>query len=287
MTYWFYRTMAILPLSLKYAIAGVFVFFVQHIIRYRRSTVDSNLAKAFPDESLRWRQNIRSKFYRQFVDTAMETFHGWRISESELRERMTLSGWEALAMESSGELPPGIILTAHHANWEWLMQRASLEVAAPLDAVYKPLHDRGADRFALETRGRWGGTLVTMKAAPRHVLKHRRHPRVLALLADQSPGKRESVHWTTFMNQPTGFFMGPATLAKLTGHPVYFARSFRTQQGRYHVTLELLFDDPANITEADIVERYVRCVEETIKAQPESYLWSNRRWKRSPPDTAN
>jgi len=28
----------------------------------------------------------------------------------------------------------------------------------------------------------------------------------------------------------------------------------------------------------------VRCVEDTIKAQPESYLWSNRRWKRSPPD---
>ena len=287
MTYWFYRSMAVVPLTLKYGIARIFVFLVEHIIRYRRSTVDSNLAKAFPDESLRWRQNIRSKFYRQFVDTAMETFHGWRISESELRERMTLSGWEALAVESSGELPPGIILTAHHANWEWLMQRASLEVAAPLDAVYKPLHDKGADRFALETRGRWGGTLVTMKAAPRHVLKHRRHPRVLALLADQSPGKRESVHWTTFMNQPTGFFMGPATLAKLTGHPVYFARSFRTQQGRYHVTLELLFDDPANITEADIVERYVRCVEETIKAQPESYLWSNRRWKRSPPDTAN
>ena len=164
------------------------------------------------------------------------------------------------------------------------MQRASLEVAAPLDAGYKPLHDKGADRFALETRGRWGGTLVTMKAAPRHVLKHRRHPRVLALLADQSPGKRESVYWTTFLNQPTGFFMGPATLAKLTGHPIYFARGFRTERGRYQVTLELLFDDPSSATEDEIVERYVRCVEDTIKAQPESYLWSNRRWKRSPPD---
>lgn len=78
--------------------------------------------------------------------------------------------------------------------------------------------------------------------------------------------------------------MGPATLAKLTGHPIYFARGFRTERGCYHVTLELLFDDPSNATEDDIVERYVRCVEDTIKAQPESYLWSNRRWKRSPPD---
>lgn len=282
MSYWFYRAMALLPLRLKYGLASGLAFLVQHVIRYRLKTIDSNLAKAFPDKPESWRREVRSNFYRQFIDTAFETFHGWRMSESELRGRMTLSGWEALA-DSGGTPSGGIILTAHHANWEWLMQRASLEVAAPLDAVYKPLHDKGADRFALESRGRWGGTLVTMKAAPRHVLKHRRHPRVLALLADQSPGNRGSVHWTTFMNQPTSFFMGPATLAKLTGYPIFFARGYRKTRGRYHVELELLFEDPSAVTEADIVERYVRCVEDTIAAQPESYLWSNRRWKQRPP----
>ena len=102
MTYWFYRTMAVLPLTLKYAIAGVFVFLVEHIIRYRRTTIDSNLAKAFPDESLRWRQNVRARFYRQFIDTAMETFHGWRISEAELKERMMLSPFRSLCISVLG-----------------------------------------------------------------------------------------------------------------------------------------------------------------------------------------
>ena len=282
MTYWIYRTIAALPLSISYRLARVLAWLTERVFKYRVATVDQNLRRSFPCKSEAWYATTRHRFYQQFADVTVEAVYGWRMPRNELEERMTITGWEPL-ISPDGEPPkPGILLSIHHNNWEWLTQRASAAATAPLDGVYKPLHDRGADRFALESRGKWGATLVTMKGVSRNVLKNRRTPRVLALLADQSPGKREAIHWTQFLNQTTAFFMGPATLARLTKYPVYFARTQRLSQGRYHAELLTICEEPGTMSENELIEKYVALAEETIRMQPESYLWTNRRWKLEP-----
>ena len=37
------------------------------------------------------------------------------------------------------------------------------------------------------------------------------------------------------------------------------------------------------MSESELIEKYVALAEETIRLQPESYLWTNRRWKLEPP----
>ena len=283
MTYWIYRAISALPLSISYRLARLLAWLAQRLFKYRVATVDQNLRRSFPDQSEAWCATTRHRFYQQFADITVETIYAWRMPRDELEQRMTITGWEPL-ISADGESPkPGIVLSIHHNNWEWLTQRASGTVTAPLDGIYKPLHDRGADRFALESRGKWGATLVKMKDVSRHVLKNRRTPRVLALLADQSPGEREAIHWTRFLNQATAFFMGPATLARLTKYPVYFARTQRLSQGRYHAELLTICTEPGTMSESELIEKYVALAEETIRRQPESYLWTNRRWKLAPP----
>ena len=283
MTYWIYRAIAALPLSISYRFARVLAWLTERVFKYRVTTVDQNLRRSFPDQSEAWYATTRHCFYQQFADVTVEAIYAWRMPRNELEERMTITGWEPLISSGDESPKPGILLSIHHNNWEWLTQRASAAATAPLDGVYKPLHDRGADRFALESRGKWGATLVTIKGVSRHVLKNRRTPRVLALLADQSPGKREAIHWTQFLNQTTAFFMGPATLARLTKYPVYFARTRRLSQGRYHAELLTICAEPGTMSENELIEKYVALAEETIRLQPESYLWTNRRWKLEPP----
>ena len=205
LTYWIYRGIAALPLRTSYGLARIFAWLTEFVFRYRIKTVDSNLRNAFPDKPEAWYAQTRHAFYQQFAEVAVEALYAWRIPKEELERIMTLKGWEPL-MSEEGTPAPGIILALHHTNWEWLTQRASLAARAPFDGVYKPLHDQGADRFALESRGKFGGTLVTMKSIGKYVLKARRANRVLALLADQSPGKKEVAYWTDFLNQPTAFF---------------------------------------------------------------------------------
>lgn len=283
MTYWIYRAIAALPLSISYRLARVLAWLAERVFKYRVNTVDQNLRRSFPNQSEAWYATTRRRFYQQFADVTVEAMYAWRMPRSELEKRVTIAGWEPLVSSDNESPKPGILLSIHHNNWEWLTQRASAAATAPLDGVYKPLHDRGADRFALESRGKWGATLVTMKGVSRHVLKNRRTPRVLALLADQSPGKRETIHWTQFLNQTTAFFMGPATLARLTKYPVYFARTQRLSQGHYHAELLTICAEPGTMSETKLIEKYVALAEETIRLQPESYLWTNRRWKLEPP----
>lgn len=164
------------------------------------------------------------------------------------------------------------------------MHAANAHGDIPIDPVYRRLHNAGSDRFAYEVRSRFGGEPILMEKVARNVLRHRRRFRALVLVADQSPGERDNVYWTDWLNQPTAFFTGPATIAQLTDFPVMFARCRRKSRGRYHLSLIPIVETPGQLTEEAIIEAYVRAAEETICDEPESFLWSNRRWKHQPPD---
>ena len=163
------------------------------------------------------------------------------------------------------------------------MHAANAHGDIQIDPVYKRLRNEGAERFAYEVRSRFGGEPILMEKVARNVLKNRRRFRALVLLADQSPGGRDHVYWTEWLNQSTGFFLGPATISQLTGFPVMFARCRRKARGRYHLSLIPIVETPGQLTEEAIIEAYVRAAEETIRDEPESFLWSNRRWKHQPP----
>lgn len=283
MTYWIYRAIAALPLSFSYRLTPVLALLVERVFKYRVATVDKNLRNAFPDQSELWYATTRRNFYRQFAEVTIEAMYAWRMPQKELEQRISVSGWEPLMATEDEASAPGILLSIHHANWEWLLQRSSVTVSAPFDGIYKPLHDHGADRFALEARGKHGANLVTLQTLSKYILKSRRSTRVIGLLADQSPSKKEHKYWTSFLNQETAFFMGPATLARLTRYPVYFARTKRLSQGRYHAELLTICAEPGTMSERELIEKYVALAEETIRLQPESYLWTNRRWKLLPP----
>jgi KDO2-lipid IV(A) lauroyltransferase len=68
--------------------------------------------------------------------------------------------------------------------------------------------------------------------------------------------------------------------------PVVYVLMQKTGRGRYELHAEMLFEHPANLNEEAITEGYVRRLEQDIKAQPETWLWSHKRWKHRRPVTA-
>jgi KDO2-lipid IV(A) lauroyltransferase len=214
----------------------------------------------------------------------MEILHSSQMTLDDFKRRVTVEGIDQLDRLTENRSRSVIVLTIHLGNWEWMMHAANAHGDIRIDPVYRRLHNDGADRFAYEVRSRFGGEPILMEKVARNVLKHRRRFRALVLVADQSPGERDNVYWTQWLNQPTAFFTGPATIAQLTDFPVMFARCSRTSRGRYHLSLLPIVETPGQLTEEAIIEAYVRAAEETIRDEPESFLWSNRRWKHRPPD---
>ena len=45
-----------------------------------------------------------------------------------------------------------------------------------------------------------------------------------------------------------------------------------------------LTQTPGQLTAEEIIEAYIREAEQAIREEPESFLWSNRRWKHRPPN---
>jgi KDO2-lipid IV(A) lauroyltransferase len=254
------------------------------VFRYRARVVADNLHNAFPEQDIEWRKAVAQRFYRQFTDVTMEILHSSRMSLDDFAKRVTVSGVDELDRLSENRTRSVIVLTIHQGNWEWMMHAANAHTGMAIDPVYRRLHSPGADRFAYEARSQFGGQPILMEKVARNVLKHRRRSRALVLVADQSPGQRDNVYWTRWLNQPTAFFTGPATIAQLTQFPVMFARCRRESRGHYHLQLMPITEAPGQATPEEIIEAYARVAEESIREEPESFLWSNRRWKHRPPD---
>ena len=53
----------------------------------------------------------------------------------------------------------------------------------------------------------------------------------------------------------------------------------RPKRGYYRVIPELMFEDPCNTAENEIMEAFTRRLEREILLDPTIWLWSHKRWK--------
>lgn len=282
-----YQALARLPLNWLYGLSTAAAKLLEHVIRYRKKTVDDNLRQAFPDATAAWRKTIRGHFYQNLCDTTFEIISGSRQPLPFFAERMSISNPELLDELSQSGRQSVLVMLAHQGNWEWMLHRAAAQYDMAMAFVYKRLHSDAADQFSLYARGRFGATAIEMRETARNFIRHRRTPRLIYMLADQSPGQRERVHVTSFLNRPTAFFSGAATLAKAAGFPVAFARCRRTRRGYYEIALTEITRDPAATGESGILERYAELTETAIRECPADWLWSNRRWKHQLPTASD
>ena len=244
--------------------------------------VEENLRKAFPELSAEEISKTRKKFYTSFTDIWLETLKTRNMNEKEFRKRVQLLNPELL-LSYTNRGKAVMVLTAHKANWEWLLLANSLLLPVAVDAAYQKLKNKTFDRLMLQLRGRFGANMIEQKALIRESILRRKIPRLLAMVADQKPHKPTHHYWTSFMNRPAPFLDAAEKLAKKLDMPVVFADMERTGRGHYRIHFRLISGKPAATAPHEITEKYVRFIEEGLRRNPSDYLWSHRRWKHKPP----
>ncbi len=270
-----------LPLWMLYGLADVLFLVSFHLFRYRRRVVQQNLRNAFPDRSAAERARIERAFFRHFCDVIVETVKLLSMREADLRKRVRVEGLETVApLAEQGR--SAFVASSHLGNWEWMGAAMAQKVGLEVAAVYKSLADPYWDRFMYDMRSRFGLKLIPMRDALRDLMARRSTPSLIALLADQTPFPEDG-HWMTFLNQETPVYRGVALGARMLDYPLLYAGMQRTRRGHYRVRLEMLVERPRELGEGEILERYMRRLEQDILAQPESWLWSHRRWKHQRP----
>lgn len=279
----FYRFLSWLPLPLLYALAWPGYLLLYYVAGYRKAVVQQNLRHAFPDKSAREITVLAKKFYLQLVQVALEILKTRRMSAADIKRHVHVVNPELLRDYSKGFTQPVIILSIHQGNWEWMLHGVKLALDIPIDPVYKPLHNKTADQLIFEIRSQFGSRPINMASAARDILRRRHEFRLFVLVADQAPIASERSHWVPFLHRDAAFYEGAEIIARATNYPVLFAQCHRRRRGYYEVEFKEIALPPHERKGHQIIERYAQLAEQAIQSEPESWLWSNRRWKRPPP----
>jgi len=275
-----YRLLSWLPFPVLYATARIAYLLLYYVAGYRKAVVRENLGKAFPEKNEKEITVLAKKFYLQLAQVALEIVKARRMNKADFRQRVKIVNPELMQRCSNDYQDSVILLTIHQGNWEWMLHGVTCAMNIPIDPVYKPLHNKTVDRLIFDIRSQFGSRPLSMARATRDILRRRREFRVFVMVADQSPVRRERSYWTEFMNQQAAVYTGAETIAKMTQFPVLFAQCRRRSRGHYELEFHELARPPYDKDSHAITDSYVRMAEQAIRSEPQSWLWSNRRWKR-------
>lgn len=248
-----------------------------YVVAYRKKVVKENLTNSFPEKPPREIQRIAKKYYWHLSQIIVEIIKTHNISKEELIQRIDATGIELLINEADNG-NSSLVLTSHQGNWEWILAYCGIHVLQPIDVVYQEIKHQGFNNFFLNIRSRFGAMPVEKKSLVKEVVKRKNILRYIAILADQTPRFVDKAYWKTFLHQDTPFFDGPFKIARMMQLPVYYISMNRLKTGRYKLTVKALDSPPYN-SENEIIDKYISQLEEDIKAQPEIWLWSHKRWK--------
>jgi KDO2-lipid IV(A) lauroyltransferase len=279
---WLLAPLAALPTAVLHALAVPLYLLLYHVFRYRRAIVRDNLRHAFPEYTDSARRRIEKDSYRHLARLFLEILRGTRMREEEFAQRVSFANLELLQRATDNWEKQAIVLLIHQGNWEWLLHGAMAQLPVSVDPVYKTLHSESWDRYILEARSRFGAEPMTLDGVARAVIRGRGRRRLIGMVADQS-GPRHGGYWTSFLNRPASFYRGAEKLARSLQLPLIFAQCRLLRTGHYEIVLHELSLPPHEGDDDDLLDSYVRMAEEVIAEQPETYLWTNRRWKKQPP----
>ncbi|MBR7207473.1 lysophospholipid acyltransferase family protein [Microvirga sp. STS02] len=280
--WWLLLGLAHLPLAVLYLFAEVIYFLLAYVVRYRWRVVTENLRNSFPGKTPAEIERTGKAFYRHFAQVVVEILKLAAISPAELRQRLRFTNPELMTRHFA-ENRLVLSLGSHMGNWEWILNGAALEFPGRAAGVYKPLNNLFFETLMRRLRTRFGADAVPMLATLRYLVAHRGEGRTLSLLTDQAAGPEDRPYWTQFLNQDTSFYTSADRLAVQLDCAVLYVGIRRARRGYYEVTFTELPDGrtakgaPAGTF--PITEAFARQLEADMRASPEQYLWTHRRWK--------
>ncbi|KQO70472.1 lipid A biosynthesis lauroyl acyltransferase [Methylobacterium sp. Leaf469] len=246
-------------------------------------TAMANLAAAFPDLDPAARRALAAEAWDNLGRTGAEYAHLHTLFDADdtdpSSQRMQVSG-EGHFADLRDDGKPGLIFSAHLANWE-LPAICAARYGLDATAIFRPPNDAASARLVQEVRRQTMGGLAAAGQgavfAMQGVVERGGH---LGQLIDQHFTRGVVVE---FFGRPV--LVNPL-LGKLARHyecPVHGVRVVRREGARFALELTPPLDLPRDAKgEIDVqgaMQAMTRVVEDWIRENPGQWLWMHRRWR--------
>ncbi len=280
---------SLLPLRVFYVISNLLCFILKNIVGYRKSVIETNISKSFPDLLYHDVKKIRDDYYKYMCDIALESI--WTISASAKKiSNMIKVENPHLLDELCAKHEKIVLMMGHVGNWEIIGGIVDNAEDAGDDSykknaiylTYKELTNAVSEslfmkiRMDMYAKFKIKGSVIESKRILRHILTNKERG-MYVFIADQSPSADRVL--AKFLNQPTLFFGGPEYVVRKMNLPAVYMGMDRIKRGEYRVRFELITEAGAEMESKEITRRYAALLEESINATKYNWLWSHKRWK--------
>jgi KDO2-lipid IV(A) lauroyltransferase len=269
-----------LPLRVLYVLFYPFYLVIHYIIKYRKPVTIKNLTLSFPEKSHQEILQLYKLFQKHLTDLGAEMVKMLSISKKNVKKRYACINPE-MVNQFYNQGKSVILISSHYNNWEWMVLRLNDMFPHHGIGVGKANSSKVFEKWINQSRTRFGTEVIFADSVRDTFEKYVKENRLCAymMLSDQSPNNLKKSYVTTFLNQESCIIYGAEYFAKKYDFPVIYYEVVKVKRGFYQVKLELITENPAETANGEIIEKYVRLLEKTIKNAPQYWLWSHRRWK--------
>lgn len=275
--------LSLLPFWVHYLFSDFIYLILYKLLGYRVKVVRKNLVESFPEKSEEELREIECKFYHRLCDYFVELVKTMTMSDKEIRKRMVFKGTEAIEQCVADKQSIALYL-GHTFNWEWVTS-LPLAVSDKLHCgqLYHAIENPSFDKLLLHQRQRWGAECIALVDILRKTIEYKRKKQltIIGYIGDQVPHWNNIHHWCWFLNHDTPVMTGAERIAIKNRQAIFYLDIIQKKRGYYEAEFKLMTRNPEKLKEFEATDMYYQMLEANIRRQPELWLWSHNRWKRT------
>lgn len=258
-----------------------------HLLRHDRQVAYANLDIAFGDSmSRREKRRIARGTFQNLACNLIGLFWAPHVTAENVRQfaEMDEDGLRWLKQIQGGD--KGLILiTPHYGDWE-LLNIAAGYLGTPYTTVMEPTKNPAIQDTISRLRCLSGHRTVHPRFAVVKLFKAVSRGETVAVLIDVNARRGRGGVWLDFFGLPVFNTAAIAELAMRTGALIVFAAALPLPGRRIKIQFgpEITVDSTGD-KDKDVLTTSQRCLEEVaklIRANPDPWLWTYKRWKRRP-----
>jgi len=271
------RALSLLPLRAAHGIGALAGRALALAPTRERHVTEVNLSLAMPELSEVERARLVRLSLAHLGRMAAELGMLWTGSASRVLPLVRSVGGRGIIDEALAAGRGVFVVTPHLGSWEMLLLH--LGASHGIATFYRPQRIRELDDFVRRARERTGGRALPPISAVREARRILENGGICGMASDQDPGEGSSV-FVPFMGRLANTRTLPGRLVASTGALLVIAVAERLPRGAgFAVHLERASAD-AHSEDAAIAARALNeDIERIIRARPEQYLWSYKRFR--------
>jgi len=268
-----------LPLKLVVRIGRLLGWIAWATLRSYRHVALRNLKIAFPEKSLKERQQIAREHFTSLGGNLLVGPKLARLTKDDLMGVVSVEGLEVMSSEAlKGR---GCVFTVSHlGNWEILALISPFIMGRPCGTVYQRLGNRFLDAHVRITRGRFGLALFERKEGFNKAIELLRKHGGLGVLIDQHAG--DAGIWCPMFNRLASTSPLACTLAQRTGAVILPIVVYTDGIGRWRCVISPPLAPRSNDVAHQTAELNLTLAAQ-IRNQPSDWFWVHNRWKTPNP----